>query len=198
MTFAPNETHAQDAVQKLAAPFWGKPRWAALLTSFTREVQEIENAARDMLAKRTLAIATGVRLAVLGKLVGQIDPGLGEEVFRTLIRVRIRINRSNGSRNDVIEVLQLLGIPLAQRQITNSYPAKIRVDLTGALPLPIELLTQLLNDTCSAGVGCIVVFNPDGVGAKGFCFSNNTTTPGVNDAWANQGTGAPRASVFQV
>jgi len=196
MTFERNSTHAQDGVLKFAAPFWGKPRWAALFVAIARQVQDVEDAICASITQRLLANATGAQLAVLGRLVGQLDPGLGEEVFRTLIRVRIRINRSDGARNDVLEVLQLLGIPLAQRTVTPSYPAKIRVDLTGTLPLPIGLLTQLLNDTCSAGVGCIVVWEP--TGGSGFSFSNNTTVPGLNQACANLGVGPARASVSQV
>lgn len=198
MTFEHNPNHAANGIMKFAAPFWGKPRWAALFVAIAREIQELEDVTRDVIVKRFLANATGAQLRVLGGIVGQLDPGLGEEVFRNLIRVRIRINRSKGGRNDVIEVLQLLGVPLAQRTITSSYPAKIRVDFTGTLPLPIELLTQLLNDTCSGGVGCIVVYVPDGVGDVGFSFSNNTATPGASDAWANQDTGPAWASVYQV
>jgi hypothetical protein len=198
MTFTRNQTHVQDGILKFAAPFWGKPRWASLFVAIGRQIQELEDAACDVIEKRMLANATGAMLRVLGGIVGQIDPGLGEEVFRNLIRVRIRINRSNGKRNDVIEVLQLLGVPLNQRVISNEYPAKIRVDFTGVLPLPVELLTRLLNDTCSAGVGCIVVYTPAAPAERGFSFSNNTTVPSVNDAFADQGVGVAWASVFQV
>jgi hypothetical protein len=194
MSYARNATHVADGVLKFAAPFWGKPRWAALFAAIGRQVQDVEDAINNMITARFLANATGAQLRVLGGLVGQVDPGLGEEVFRSLIRVRIRINRSKGGRNDVIAVLQLLGIPLAQRTIANVYPAKIRVDFTGALPLPIGILTSLLNDTCSAGVGCVVVHAPSGTP---FAFSNATATPGK--MFANQATGGTKwPSVSQV
>jgi hypothetical protein len=197
VTFERNQTHVADGVLKFAAPFWGKPRWAALFAAIGRQIQEVEDVAWNVIVSRFLSNATGAQLRMLGRLVGQIDPGLGEEIFRNLIRVRIRINRSDGARNDVLEVLQLLGIPLAQRTVTNSFPAKIKVDLSGVLPLPLALLTQLLNDTLSAGVGCVVVYAPTD---EGFSFSDNTGVPGPDQAWSdNSGVpGSGWATVSQV
>ncbi len=196
MTFEHNPNHVNNGLLKFAGPFWGKPRWAALYAAFGREVQELEDAAVDVITSLFLDNATGARLAMLGKIVGQLDPGLGEAIFKLLIRVRIRINRSEGSRDDVIEVLQLLGIPKAQRTIANDFPAKIRVTLTGTLPLPIELLTQLINQTLSAGVGANVIWA--GTGAF-FAFTNATVTAGANNLWGNEATsGTPWAAVYQV
>jgi hypothetical protein len=198
VTIERNQTHAQDGVLKFAAPFWGKPRWAALFVAIAREIQELEDTFFDIVESRFLDNATGPRLAMLGALVGQTDPGLGEDTFRALIRVRIRINRSKGTRDDVIEVLQLLGIPLANRSLTNSYPAKMQLQLSGALPLPIDLLTNLLNDTTSGGVGVFVLYEPT-VGAIGFSFSNNASVADTSDAWADgSAAGVNWAAAYQV
>jgi hypothetical protein len=153
MTLEKNADHVAEGLLKFAGPFWGKPRWAALYVAFALEIQELENVLWDILEKRLLANATGVQLRVLGKLVGQSDPGLGEDVFRLLIKVRIRINRSQGLLRDLQEVLQLLDVP---RRISGDYPAKVRVEVD-TLPLPLNLFRQLLEDTLAAGVGLVII-----------------------------------------
>lgn len=194
MTFTRNLHHAEDGILKFAAPFWGKPRWAALFVAIARQIQELEDAACDVIEKRMLANATSAQLAVLGGLVGQTDPGLGEETFRMLIRVRIRINRSEGRRDDLIEVLQLLGIPMAQRTLlVDSPPAKYRLHLTGTLPLPIGLLSDLLNQTVSGGVGVAVTWP---FYSPGFSYSNNTSVPALGQTWPNNsGSGSSAMSL---
>lgn len=157
MTLEKNNNHAADGLLKFAAPFWGKPRWAALYVAIARQIQELENVFWDIIQKRMLDNATGAQLRILGRIVGQTDPGLGEEVFRLLIRVRIRINRSAGLLSDLIEVLRLLGVP---RQITDDYPAKVRL-VVGTLPLPAPLFRKLLEDTLAAGVGLVILVGGD-------------------------------------
>lgn len=200
MTFGRNPNHSEHGVLKFAAPFWGKPRWAALFVAIGRQIQEVEDALCAVIDSRALDNATGAQLALLGKLVGQADPGLGEAVFKNLIRVRIRINRSEGGRDDLIEVLQLLGIPLAQRTITDSPPAKLLVKFTGVLPLPIVLLTQLMNDTVAGGVGVVVLYEPGASALDGFAYTNASLSGGVNDVFSNNtiaGAGS-WSGVFQV
>jgi hypothetical protein len=187
LTLERNPNHAEEGVLKFAAPFWGKPRWAALFVAIARQIQELENVFWDILEKRMLDNATGAQLAVLGRLVGQLDPGLGEEVFRTLIRVRIRINRSNGGWNDLINVLQLLGIPKEARKLTTVGSA-FRLDLYETPPLPLQVLHSNVSDALAAGVGLHVVYP-----GNGFMYSDNTATVSANaHAWpdqATQGTG---------
>jgi hypothetical protein len=186
MSLEINNNHAADGLLKFAAPFWGKPRWAALYVAIARQIQEVEAMLFDVIEKRMLDNATGAQLRVLGRLVGQTDPGLGEAVFKSLIRVRIRINRSLGRRKDLLEVLQLLGIPASQRQLTPSYPAKTRLDLWGTLPLPLELMLPLLQDVMAAGVGLIVLYT-DGVDA--FAFSDDTAVVSSSTEWADEAVG---------
>jgi hypothetical protein len=154
MTFEKNSNYAAEGLLKFAAPFWGKPRWAALFVASAREIQELENVFFDIIESRFLDNATGPRLAMLGRIVGQTDPGLGEATFKQLIRVRIRIRRSTGRLRDVQEVLQLLNIP---RNLAPSYPAKMRLDVVDSSPLPIALLKQLIEETLAVGVGLVLV-----------------------------------------
>lgn len=157
MTFKKNANHIAEGLLKFAAPFWGKPRWAALFVAIAREIQELENMFWDVISKRMLDNATGAQLRVLGRIVGQADPGLGEDVFRMLIRVRIRINRSVGLLRDLLEVLQLMGV---EGTVAPAWPAKVRLDC-GAIPLPPDLFRALLEETLAGGVGIVIVLGDE-------------------------------------
>lgn len=193
MTLEHNPNHAEHGVLKFAAPFWGKPRWAALFVAIARQIQELEDVFWDILEKRTIENATGVQLAVLGGLVGQIDPGLGEDIFRNLIRARIRINRSRATRDDLIEVLQLLGIPKGNRSLNNLPPrAAMLLEMFGTIPLKLQLLHSTLSEAMSAGVGLVALHST----TPSFVFTNATSAPGTRGAWANAASGgAPWANV---
>lgn len=181
-----NPNHAENGILKFTPAFWGKPRWAALFVAIARQIQELEDTFRDIALKRFLDNATGAQLAVLGGIVGQLDPGLGEEIFRNLIRIRIRLNRSYGQINDLIEVMQLLGMPAAQRKFFRLPPAAWQLDLWGALPLPLQLFSSLLSEATTAGCGLHITH---ATSAPGFAFTNNTSAPGTKGAWGNAGTG---------
>lgn len=183
MTLEHNPNHAEHGVLKFAAPFWGKPRWAALFVAIARQIQELEDVFWDILEKRTIENATGVQLAILGKLVGQIDPGLGEDIFRNLIRVRIRINRSRATRDDLIEVLQLLGIASEDRTLA-AVGSAFRLDMYTEPPLPTALMHSVLSEALAAGVGLHIVYPGDG-----FAYSDNTATVSAKaPAWPDQAT----------
>lgn len=186
MSFERNPNHAEHGILKFAAPFWGKPRWAALFVAIARQIQDIEDAACDVIEKRMIANATGAQLQVLAKLVRQIDPGLGDEVLRNLIRVRIRVNRSLGRLADLLAVFQLLGVDKANREIVPSPPAKLEIYLSGAMPLPTDMLTDLLNEAAPAGVGVVTLHDIGGAGA--FHFLDNTASGPTSGNWSDQAT----------
>lgn len=97
-----------EAIQKAVPALWGKPRWAALLISYTEEIQELENAIFSVIDSRLLDNATGSLLRVLGKIVGAKDYGYDDETLRAVIRARIRSNVSLGRLKDIREVAELL------------------------------------------------------------------------------------------
>ncbi len=181
MTFERNPQHAERGILKFAAPFWGKPRWGALFVAIARQIQELEDAAWDVLTKRMIGNATGAQLQVLAKLVGQVDPGLGDDVLRNLVRVRIRVNRSGGRRKDILAILNLLSVAKSDRTLINVYPAKMRLDLTGVAPLPVPLLHSTLSEAMSAGVGLILLHSEE----PSFVFPDYQNLPHPRGRWAN-------------
>lgn len=151
--------HDEIAARKLAPPFWGKPFIAALLSSFMREIQRLEDTVWNILDIRTLANADLPRLKVLGKLVGQPRLNFSTESYRLLIEARALANVSRGRGSDLLAVLELLVGPgnyiLYELGDATLY-------LTVIQPLTtedVDMLTQVLPDTRAAGVGLQLLFS---------------------------------------
>lgn len=101
--------HARRAILSLNSEFWGKPRIMSFAWAFASEVQELEDAIYSVIRLRMVDYAFATQLNVLGRLVGQRNVGGFEtELYRALIRAKIRTNKSHGSLRDILETLALL------------------------------------------------------------------------------------------
>lgn len=101
--------HARRAIFNLNPTFWGKPRIMSFVWALTSEVQELENAIYSVISLRMVDNAGDVQLEVLGRLVGQRNVGgFDTELYRALIKAKIRTNRSHGTLRDILETLRLL------------------------------------------------------------------------------------------
>lgn len=101
--------HARRAILSLNPVFWGKPRIASFVWALATEVQELEDATFTVIERRTVDAAGDAQLEVLGRLVRQPNTGGFEtELYRALIKARIRTNRSHGSLRDILETLRLI------------------------------------------------------------------------------------------
>ena len=108
MAITPITNHFNQGLVKLAPWAWGKPRIAAMLRAMLRRVQEIEDTTWEVLEAYTIDGADTARLDVLGKIVGQPRFWGDDDIYRAVIRGKIRANRARGLTDDIIEVVQLV------------------------------------------------------------------------------------------
>lgn len=120
--------HAQAAVDRLPRQFRGKPKIEALLRIFCAPMAALEQAFIDLLTQRTVDTAVGEQLNVLGRIVGQKQIDVTDTTFRSLIRARIRANKSSGMGNQVL---------LVARLVLSDYAAQDDVVAAGTLTLRI-------------------------------------------------------------
>jgi hypothetical protein len=101
--------HARRAILSLNPVFWGKPRIASFVWAITTEVQELEDAILSVISLRMVDNAGDVQLEVLGRIVGQRNTGgFDTELYRSIIKAKIRTNRSRGTLRDILEVVRLI------------------------------------------------------------------------------------------
>ncbi len=177
--------HVSSGVALLIDQYQDKPRLAAFLSAFLRRCNDIESALLDILKKRDLDIATGAQLDALGKIVGQSRIGATDDVYRLYIRVRILVNRSRGTCNDVMAVASA-AIGSIGFQLLEFYPAGFVLDVLDPLLSNQALIASFVHDARSAGVG--MTFQWSSTGPAGtFTFADGD----VEQPSATQGWGSP-------
>jgi hypothetical protein len=100
-------THVSEALDLLIQQFKEKPLIAGLVTALVTEVQELEDAAWEVLLATDLDNARNAQLTGLGTLVGEPRRGRSDIAYRPAIRVRILINRCNGKHPEILKILTL-------------------------------------------------------------------------------------------
>lgn len=158
MTMIPISDHFERAYAHLIEQYKEKPRFAALLASYVRQIQDLEDAAWDVQMSRFLDNADLTRLKVLGRIVGQVYRGEVVETYRLFVRARILINRSGGHSGEIIAVAQLIlaGVSLTYEEY---YPASIvLVANTNLGSIDVRYIVELLRETKAAGVGFQFIF----------------------------------------
>jgi hypothetical protein len=136
-----------------------------LLTPFN----ELEAMFNDLLTQRSIDVAVGDQLDILGDIVGQprIGAAIGDDdTYRRYIRARVAANRSDGTGDDVIQVVQLALADYLPALNVHLYPNEVNGQGVAMLVVQIEgvfindtiatVLIDLLQVTVSAGVRCIL------------------------------------------
>lgn len=168
-----NVDHVQAGLGLLLSQYQGKPRIAALLSSFLRRIQELDDAAIEVLIARLIDNAIGAQLLVIGRIVGQPNEGSwDDDTYRIFIKARIRANQSNGHGDDVIDVVNL--VEAADFVLSEVYPAAMYVDfatVTAADPL---ILIELARRAKGSGVRLQLLYGDHEVGVDAFSFCTGT------------------------
>lgn len=169
-----NIDHVQAGLALLLSQYQNKPRIAALLSSFLRRIQELDDAAIDVLIARLIDNAVAAQLVVIGRIVGQPNEAdWDDDTYRIFIKARIRANKSSGHGDDVIDVVNL--VEAADFVLSEVYPAAMYVEFgppTDADPL---ILIELARRAKGSGVRLQVLAGESEVGVDAFSFCTGTT-----------------------
>lgn len=148
----------RNKMQSRTIEFWKtKAVFCALRDIVGDEIQEIENATWDVLASKDIDRAFGASLDLIGRIVGQAREGLTDPQYRVALRARERINRSQGTTNDVLAMLEL--VDSAGFTITDTPPAAFIV-VAGAPLSGFATNTEiadLLAECRAAGIGARII-----------------------------------------
>lgn len=149
------DTRAKDAAARLTSAFKNKRVLGAVVKALAAEWQELEGAIWDVINGRLLDNAGTDQLDKLGRLVGERRAGRANDDYRLAIRVRIRVNRSDGRAEDIIAVARLI----ATNTYREAYPAGFVVAFTAAIPAGARWAAQAIAQTRAGGVaGQVTLF----------------------------------------
>lgn len=114
--------HVSEALDWLIEKFKGLESWENWLTPFLNQIQDLEDVFYAIEQARHPDNATGAQLDGCGAIVGEPRYGRGDDDYRVGIKVRIAINRSRGTPEDVINILSIL-CEYKSIEYQGSYPA---------------------------------------------------------------------------
>jgi hypothetical protein len=158
--------HEEQAYGLFLDQYAEKPRLAALLASYTQEIQELEDAIWAVRLGRFLDNAEGAQLDVIGKLVGERRDGRADNVYRILITAKIRVNWSRGRPNDVIAVVRIVQGAENTHRYVSVFPASFEIvfdndfvesDRGFTAPELAQIIARLVRGARRAGVHSMVL-----------------------------------------
>jgi hypothetical protein len=124
------ESIADRGESRLISFFRSKPRVVAFLRAVLgASVQDLHDAAFQMLTERWLDTSIGAQLDRIGELVDLSRGGWTDEPYRALLRAQIRVLRSNGRWDDLSDLLDLLGVALSTTHFVEAGTAAATVEI---------------------------------------------------------------------
>lgn len=120
--------YTTEALDRLLESLKERDKVAALVASFLDRCQELEDAAYPIIEQRDIDQAVGHRLERIGQIVNVDRAGRTDDDYRLRIRAEFAILRSNGTIDDIINVLQLLlGMPTTDILVEQQFPKSLYV-----------------------------------------------------------------------
>jgi hypothetical protein len=130
MTTANKIVRVEDRVERakglLLTQFKDKTNINKVVEALVEEIQELDNAVVDLQMFRTLDDAQGVNLTEIGNQLKVPRDNLGDEDYRTAIKVKVLRSKSAGTENDVAEVIRLL-LSDPSATITKPHPYTVEI-----------------------------------------------------------------------
>lgn len=119
--------HVEQSLDRLLYQYKGKPKIEGLLTSFVKQIQDIEDASFPLMSDRSVETSIGKQLDHVGDIVGiGRIAGQSDEEFREAIKTQIIQNMNEGTAEQVIAAAKFF---LAAEAIwyLEVYPAEIDI-----------------------------------------------------------------------
>ena len=158
-TYSQNTEHAAEAVSHLIQFFREGPRNQAVLEAVMVQVQEVEDLFWYMREGFDVNTAVGEQLEFIGKRVGEGRQDRTDAQYRSAIRVRILINMSTGTMNELLAICEGInptGIFIAR----DLYPAALSIEADTFDTTSLASAYLMLFKAKTAGVRLHLVVGP--------------------------------------
>lgn len=103
-----NKDLEKDGLELLLYQFGDKPNINAFLSTFLADLEQLNNDTFDLVNGFNIDNATGIYLDYVGNLVGEYRNEESDEPYRRRIRIKILINNSKGTPNEILEILSVI------------------------------------------------------------------------------------------
>lgn len=151
-TYEPD--HVAKGLALLLQQWRSSSKVTGILATYLRIFQDLENVTWDVINSRMVDTAVGAQLDMLGDLVGEPRKGRNDIDYRSAVRLRIRVNRSQGRAVDVIDVAtQGSGTPAIYREYPESLVWEVELNNSSS---PVEVAKLLMQTKAAASRGYVI------------------------------------------
>lgn len=141
-----------EAESLLLYQFKDAARLKGLVRSLVMPLQTIADN-MDALSKRIhIDAVSGNLLDILGKLVGQPRSGMNDENFKTWLKIRIKLNRCNGTPEELLNILRLLLGETYSVTLTEYQPNDIVIVFFDAFNISAKMVFSLIKKASPLGL----------------------------------------------
>lgn len=160
-----NEEHIVQAINHLIEAFRFGPRNQGCLAGVGAQLQELEGAYWAMYNAFDGDTATGDQLDLLGKLVGEGRQGRIDDDYRAAVKVRIKVNCSDGSLPTLLTIAEMM---VVGANINASEPAvaTVSLDFEDTGTTTARTIFQMLKRAKAGGVRLILSYGGGIVGSE--------------------------------
>ncbi len=153
---------AEEALERVVEQFKDQPNFEALVEALSAQAQSAHDAVLGTLNNTVVADSEGAQLDGIGSIVGEERFGRSDEDYRIAILARIRLNLSNGTPEDIIEIVRLVAGDVSV-QLTETPPASFIVDILDALDPDVDpqIVANFIADARPAGVGGFLIYSEE-------------------------------------
>lgn len=186
--------HANQGVDLLIQQYRDKPRIEAWLRSYLDRYQNAENAILAIYENAySLTSGKGDALDLVGRIVRETRNGRSDGNYRLALRVRILINRSNGTIPELIKIARLFedmdSEAGAACRIQSLQPARLEVRVVRTPVNDAAEVDKRLRQAKASGVTLSTLVHPGGpTGSFRFCraadYAQKSTTEGFSNVAA--------------
>lgn len=156
-------SHCQAAVDLLIAQYrdQDQPLIRAWLCAYLDRLQDIDTATASLYENALdLDNAEGVHLDLLGRIVREAREGRTDTAYRNALRVRVLVNRSQGTVADLIGIADLFEGGDPEIQVREYQPARVTVAVLAVAVNSPEALHTRLRRAKAAGVALQTITHP--------------------------------------
>lgn len=153
ITIAYNPDYPGDAENRLLT-MWRKPRIRAVMRGLGYGAQVVEDQTFDLIASTTLQNSTGDALDQWGEIVGEARGAASDSEYRQFIQARMLVNRSTGTVEDLLEILDVATRPNVSVIHLDNLPAGFYLQVTRTAFLTDEgarRVARMMEDARPAG-----------------------------------------------
>jgi hypothetical protein len=184
MTVTKVENHLEET---LALPIddivIDKPRVIAVLSAVAVQIQALEAANYALITERSIETGVGAQLDLLGRVLGEPRRGALDEPYRSRLRVRVLVNRSNGCIPEMLKILRLFEgwTGTGNAHLRDAGVMTLEFIQYAPLVSEIEEMRILLNRIRGAGVRLDYILAPEPV-ADMLVLGHSADAPETNEA----------------